>query len=483
MKKITFIPTILFVLAFLNLQSKENIPLKFNKEGRFKVAQFTDLHWNPQSENCIKTIEIIQHVLTAEKPDIAILTGDVVTYIPAKEGWLSIAKIFEDHKTPFAVTLGNHDAEPDIKRDEIFDLLANLPYFVGSKGPELHGCGNYVLPIISSQEQTPAALLYCMDSNDYPSVQKYGHYDWVRFEQIDWYRKTSDEFTKENNNQTLPALAFFHIPIPEFSELAKDKNTVGIRKEGVASPRINSGLFCSMLEKKDVMGVFVGHDHNNNYIGLHYDIALAFGQVTGVDAYGAYERGARIILLQENKFAFDTWIRTLSGTDFMFFYPSGLSAKEEETANYLPAKNIKPKQQGVAYKYFEGKFKHTDQIAKSKVLKEGIMKNISIESAPAKDSFAYEFKAWIQIPEKGIYRFYTFSDDGSKLLIDGKVVVDNDGGHSNRRIDGKIALDAGFHELKLLYFEDYMGQQLEVGISSRYMREDKISDNMLFVVE
>ena len=49
------------------------------------------------------------------------------------------------------------------------------------------------------------------------------------------------------------------------------------------------------------MGVFVGHDHDNNYVGLHKNIALGFGQVTGADAYGELERGGRVIELYENK--------------------------------------------------------------------------------------------------------------------------------------------------------------------------------------
>ena len=66
------------------------------------------------------------------------------------------------------------------------------------------------------------------------------------------------------------------------------------------------------------------------------------------------------------------------------------------------------------------------------------MKNISIQEAPAKDHFAYEFRTLINIPEKGVYRFYTYSDDGSKLFIDGKAIVDNDGSHNARIAKGKV---------------------------------------------
>lgn len=483
MKKYILILITLFIYSGVSAQ-QGNISLKFDKKGEFKIAQFTDIHWSNKSPNCAKTVEIIKHVLLAEKPDIAILTGDVVTDAPAKEGWLAIAQIFAEAKTPWAVTLGNHDAETGVNRKEIFDIIENLPYFVGEKGPEMTGCGNYMLPIQGSQNTKAAAALYCIDTNNKPSANKYGHYDWIHFDQIEWYRKTSDKLTAENNNIPLPALAFFHIPVLEFNNIVGKETTIGNKEEGVASPEINSGMFCSMVEKKDVMGVFVGHDHDNDYIGIEQDIALAFGRTSGIDAYGKLERGSRIIMMYEGKNKFDTWIRTSKGTELMYYYPSGLSSIDEESMEYLPAKNIKVKQQGVSYTYYEGtRFKSTDQIKSTKPIKTGILNNISITPATAQDSMAFTYKTWIKVPEKGVYRFYTYSDDGSRLFIDGKLVVDNDGSHSMRRKDGKIALEAGFHELDVLYYEDYMGEMLEVGYSSRNIREDILPDNILFIAE
>lgn len=484
MKK-NLILTIVFILlsGIIYASDKGDIKLRFNKDGQFKIAQFTDIHWDNKSSNCIKTTEVIKHVLETEKPDIAILTGDIVTTTPAKEGWMSIAKIFADAKTPWALTLGNHDAETGVTRDEIFDMLAGLPFFVGEKGEKMTGAGNYVLPILNSANSKTNALLYCIDTNNKPPVHKYGHYDWIHFDQIAWYRKTSENYTAQNNETPLPALAFLHIPFQEFKNVVGKETTIGIKKEGVASSDINSGMFCSFVEKKDVMGVFAGHDHDNDYIGVEKDIALAFGRTSGVDAYGKLERGSRIILMYEGKDKFDTWVRTKSGTEFMYYYPSGLSSLDETAADYLPAKNVKPKQQGVNYKYYEGKFKSVDELANAKSLKQGVLKNISLSPATALDSMAFEFKAWIKIPEKGVYRFYTYSDDGSKLFIDGKMIVNNDGSHSGRRKDGKIALESGFHEIKILYFEDYMGEVLEVGYSGRNIKEDVLPDNILFIIE
>lgn len=453
--------------------------------GKFKIVQFTDMHWDHKSPNCAKTTATIQAVLKAENPDVAILTGDIVTDAPAAEAWKAISAIFDESEVPFAVTMGNHDAEASISKEEIYTILGQSPWFVGEKGPEqIKGYGNHILPLYDSAGKGKvAALLYCLDSNDYPPVSKYGHYDWIHYNQIAWYRQQSQAYTQNNGGKPLPALAFFHIPVLEYYNIVGRNTTIGNREEGIASPLINSGIFASFIDMQDVMGVFVGHDHDNDYIGIEHDIALAFGRVTGADAYGQFERGARVIELYEDKFKFDSWIRTPSGTEFAYYFPSGLSSVDEDSLTYLPAKELNPSSQGVAYSYYEGKFKHTADLTQAHKVNEGVMKNISITEAPAEDHFGYAFRAWINIPDKGVYRFYTFSDDGSRLLIDGETVVDNDGSHNSRRKDGKVALEAGFHELEVLYLEDYMGQVLEVGFSSRDIRETTLPDHLLYLPE
>lgn len=460
--------------------AQNSISLKFNKEKTFKIAQFTDIHWDHNSENCPKTIETIEYVLKVEKPDLAILTGDIVTASPAAKGWAVVAEPFIKARIPWTVTLGNHDAEPGISRDEIFELLQSFPYFVGSKGNDLSGCGNYILPVKSSKGKKVAANVYCFDSNSYSINKKHSDYDWIHFDQISWYRNESKKATITNENMPLPSLAFFHIPIPEYNHVVGKETTKGDQFEGVASADVNSGIFASMLEMKDVMGVFVGHDHDNNYIGIYKDIALAFGQVTGTDAYGDLDRGSRIIELKEGEYSFDTWIRTKTEKKYKYNYPAGL-AYDDSSVEYSPASPVGDLTQGVSYKYFEGKFTSTKDIAGSVVLQKGVLENFSIAPAKLDDYFAFEYNAFLKIEKKGVYRFYAYSDDGSQLFIDDKLVVDNDDSHSARRKDGSIALEAGFHKIKIVYFESYMGQELEVGISGLTIRETKIPDSMLYI--
>ena len=384
---------------------------------------------------------------------------------------------------PFAVTMGNHDAE-NMDEDSIYDYLGKSRLFIGEKGPEcLSGTGNYVLPVLASDgSQDVKALLYCLDSNDYtPDAERYGNYAWIDWKQIGWYREQSHLYTEKNNGTPLPSLAFFHIGLPEFKNVQDRPDRYGHWGENGGFPKINSGMFHAMIEQGDVMGVFVGHDHDNDYIGQEYGIALGYGRVSGHDAYGDLERGARIIELYEEGRQFDTWIATPSGRSQSWYYPSAITSDDEAVAP-LPAKQVTPTKQGVSYIYYEGKFKHTDHFKTNGTKKdEGVMKNFSILNAPSKDHFGYEFKTYLRIPKTGVYNFYLYSDDGSMLYIDGKTIIDNNGSHSAARKGGKVALEEGFHEVHLLYFEDYMGEKLKVKMSGRWMEEQEVPDEMLYL--
>ena len=85
-----------------------------------------------------------------------------------------------------------------------------------------------------------------------------------------------------------------------------------------------------------------------------------------------------------------------------------------------------------------------------------------LSEAMQEDHFAFIFEGLIDVPEEGIYTFRTTSDDGSVLYIDNQQVVNNDGGHAAVAATGLIPLKKGLHTFKLLYFEDYEGESLDV---------------------
>ena len=74
------------------------------------------------------------------------------------------------------------------------------------------------------------------------------------------------------------------------------------------------------------------------------------------------------------------------------------------------------------------------------------------------DYFAARYSGGFEIAEAGSYTLYLTSDDGSALMIDGQSVIDNDGKHGARELSVTLDLEAGVHDLGLLYFE-YTGTQ------------------------
>lgn len=79
---------------------------------------------------------------------------------------------------------------------------------------------------------------------------------------------------------------------------------------------------------------------------------------------------------------------------------------------------------------------------------------------------AIRFTTRIAIDQTDNYRFYTRSDDGSRLKINGQTVVDNDGDHGVREKDGEIELQSGTHELEVVWFNGGGDAWLDVYIES-----------------
>lgn len=61
-----------------------------------------------------------------------------------------------------------------------------------------------------------------------------------------------------------------------------------------------------------------------------------------------------------------------------------------------------------------------------------------------------------------MYSFYTYSDDGSYIRINGDMIVNNDGPHSRVERSGQAALKKGLHKIEARYF-DHSGGILEAG--------------------
>ena len=302
---------IFLTLCLLSLALTSNAQeLSFNRKGEFKIVQFTDTHFclgNPKSDIAL---ERVKEVVKWEKPDLVVFTGDVIYSAPAVEGMKTIVSLVSKAKVPFVVCFGNHDKEFDATNEQMYDMLRTLPY---NLHPDRKGGPVPDIDLkIKARDGRTAFVLYCIDSHSYNWTDRY--YEWIMEEQIRDYEARSATYTAANGGKSVPSLAFFHIPLPEYGIAASDQKAplVGTRREVCCCPDHNSGMFAAMKRCGDVKAVFVGHDHDDDYSVMWDGILLSYGRYTGGDTvYNHLENGARVILLHEDG-SLDTWV-TLKG--------------------------------------------------------------------------------------------------------------------------------------------------------------------------
>jgi hypothetical protein len=81
--------------------------------------------------------------------------------------------------------------------------------------------------------------------------------------------------------------------------------------------------------------------------------------------------------------------------------------------------------------------------------------------APAAN-FGLVMDGYIMVPADGVYTFYTGSDDGVRVSIDGELIVDGDKVHHGITNEGRAALRAGLHPITVRYFQRLYRQSLGV---------------------
>ncbi len=301
------------------------------KDGKFKIMQIADIQEDyPVNPDTIKLISL---ALDRENPDLVVLTGDQIQGYSScylKDGERKVKECIrtfiapiKERNIPFCLTFGNHDDDGGVSKKIQIDTYSEFENCVLGTPRCDDDPGTYSLQIFDSSKTKEIFNLYLIDSN---KKEKDGAYSPVKKEQIQWYKDERDAL-KEKNGDYLPSFVFQHIPVPEFYDVLikckrKERGAVEAFKsrkntfwklsdeakakgdfmgESPAVPEINNGEFEAMKEKGDVLGIFVGHDHNNSFIINKDGIDLAYCQGAGFNTYGpGGKRGVRIYSLNES---------------------------------------------------------------------------------------------------------------------------------------------------------------------------------------
>lgn len=136
---------------------------------------------------------------------------------------------------------------------------------------------------------------------------------------------------------------------------------------------------------------------------------------------------------------------------------------------------------GLQYQNYKGQWDKLPDFDKLDIAEKGKAKSLSIPANLAgKDHFGLRFRGFIRVPREGVYTFYCGSDDGSRLVIGNRVLVDNDGLHAYTEASGTIKLKAGFYPLTASYFEANGDEKFSVSWEGPSIKKQKLPADALY---
>ncbi|POR35844.1 Uncharacterized protein TPAR_03954 [Tolypocladium paradoxum] len=309
------------------------------------------------------SVRVIRDVLDFDPPNLVVLNGDLIngesTCLENSTHYIDqIVSPMVERNLSWASTYGNHDRRYNIHGDGI---LKREHMWRGARTQKMvsatdAGTTNYYLPVYAASctdDSTcaPELLLWFFDSRGGLYFQGEDQPSWVDEGVVTWFNQTNAALVKKHQ-KVLPSLVFVHIPI-NATEALRTESKGGVRQH--YQPGINEdddtaqqgAGWCSdgvvdetcvyggqdgpfmraLVTMPGIVALFYGHDHGNTWC-YKWDAQLAgmavagnginlcYGQHSGYGGYGDWIRGAREIVVSQEKlkdFAVDTHIRLESG--------------------------------------------------------------------------------------------------------------------------------------------------------------------------
>ncbi len=177
-------------------------------------------------------------------------------------------------------------------------------------------------------------------------------------------------------------------------------------------------------------------DHERFRVGLHGDFEARANRFFET----AERHGLRLI--RESNGALDKYKEEV----YAYIKPRRLTPREAQEPP-------KPLAQGLTYRYYEEQMDMLPDFSRLTPVTTGLTDRFNLDRAEGAEAFALHFEGYFLAPKDGVYAFTTVSNDGSKLYIGDKEIVDNDGLHKERAETGFIALRQGYHPITVSYFE------------------------------
>ncbi len=135
----------------------------------------------------------------------------------------------------------------------------------------------------------------------------------------------------------------------------------------------------------------------------------------------------------------------------------GKSVTGEFTTESLPPpisriKNARPG--GFNYRYYEGEAGKRPDLKTAKAIKIGILdKNFNADSLPRQNDYVLVMDGFLEVKEEGYYTFFAKAGKGSKLWIDGKLIMNWDDNEKREVFTYLMPLSKGFYPVRIESFD------------------------------
>lgn len=317
----------------------------FTTDKDLRVMQLTDVHigsgWMCANKDSM-ALNAVASMITTEKPDLVIITGDIVYPVPFQAGTFNnlngakiIANLFETLGVFWLPVYGNHDTEAYtyFSREEITEYYASgeFPHCLLSLDnitDDIDGACNSVVNVKNSDGFITQSF-YSFDTHSYVDGDYFGlfwKYDNIHENQINWYRQNIQKYNQQNLDLVnekyadqkdemtekygvVKSLAFWHVPTTEYlnawneyveagykdtENLTYHYGTVGETGKLIYTSIYDDLIFETMQELGSTKGIFCGHDHLNNFSIDYKGIRLTYGYSVDYLAYsGIYKLGSQ----------------------------------------------------------------------------------------------------------------------------------------------------------------------------------------------
>ena len=117
---------------------------------------------------------------------------------------------------------------------------------------------------------------------------------------------------------------------------------------------------------------------------------------------------------------------------------------------------------GLAFAYFEGKFRSADEVRQGEPLRVGTVPDVELRGDERPEYYGVRLSGLLRVPDDALYTFHLSSDDGAKLRIGNKAIAESQGGIGQ----GQIALRKGFHPIEVVFFQATGPAELRLEVST-----------------